>query len=99
MSEVALSQVSSRIRHCGIISLIALKGQVEDDMKVKDLGVDEFKALIYEAVEEKLEEMLGDPDQGLELREKLKTRLQRSLSTKSQNVPVEKVAKDLGLDW
>ena len=68
-------------------------------MKVKDLGVDEFKALIYEAVEEKLEEMLGDPDQGLELKEKLKTRLQRSLSTKSQNVPLEKVAKDLGLDW
>ena len=86
-------------RHCGIISLIALKSRVEDDMKVKDLGVDEFKALIYEAVEEKLEEMLGDPDQGLELKEKLKARLKRSLSTETQNVPVEKAAKDLGLDW
>jgi vacuolar-type H+-ATPase subunit E/Vma4 len=68
-------------------------------MKVKDLGVDEFKALIYEAVEEKLEEMLGDPDQGLELKEKLKARLKHSLSTRSQDIPVEKVAKDLGLDW
>lgn len=68
-------------------------------MKVKDLMVDEFKALIYEAVEKKLEEMLGDPDQGLELKAKLRARLQRSLSTKSQNVPIEKVAKDMGLDW
>ena len=68
-------------------------------MKVKDLGVDEFKALIYEAVEEKLEEMLGDPDQRLELKEKVKARLKRSLSTKSEDIPVEKVAKDLGLDW
>jgi hypothetical protein len=68
-------------------------------MKVRDLGVDEFKALIYEAVEEKLEELLGDPDQGLELKEKLKVRLKRSLTTESKDVPVEKVAKDLGLDW
>jgi hypothetical protein len=76
-----------------------LESRVEGDMKVKDLGVDEFKALIYEAVEEKLEEMLGDPDQGLELKERLKARLKRSLSTRSQSIPVEKVAKDLGLDW
>jgi vacuolar-type H+-ATPase subunit E/Vma4 len=68
-------------------------------MKVKDLGVDEFKALIHEAVEEKLEEMLGDPDQGLELKEKLKVRLKHSLSAKAQAIPVEKVAEDLGLDW
>jgi hypothetical protein len=79
--------------------LIVLESRVEGDMKVKDLGVDEFKALIYEAVEEKLEEMLGDPDQGLELKERLKARLKRSLSTRSQSIPVEKVAKDLGLDW
>lgn len=71
----------------------------EDDMKVKDLGIEEFKALIHEAVEEKLEEMLGDPDQGLELKEKLKVRLKNSLSATAQAIPVEKVAKDLGLDW
>ncbi|MBM3156420.1 MAG: hypothetical protein FJ004_03955 [Chloroflexi bacterium] len=68
-------------------------------MKVKDLGIEEFKALIHEAVEEKLEEMLGDPDQGLELKEKLKVRLKNSLSATAQAIPVEKVAKDLGLDW
>jgi vacuolar-type H+-ATPase subunit E/Vma4 len=79
--------------------LVALKSRAEGNMKVRDLGVDEFKALIYEAVEEKLEELLGDPDQGLELEEKLKARLKRYLTTESKDVPVEKVARDLGLDW
>jgi hypothetical protein len=68
-------------------------------MKIKDLGVDEFKALIEEVVEEKLEEMLGDPDQGLELKPVIKKQLQRSLAAKSKGVPVEKVASDLGLEW
>lgn len=68
-------------------------------MKVRDLGVDEFKALVHEAVEEKFEELLGDPDQGLQLRQKVRQRLERALSTKAPGVPVEKVAKDLGLEW
>ncbi len=68
-------------------------------MKIKDLGVDEFKALIEEVVEEKLEEMLGDPDQGLELKPEVKKQLQRSLTAKAKGVPVEKVASDLGLEW
>lgn len=49
-------------------------------MKVKELSVEQLKALIQEAVEEKLQEILGDPDQGLELRENVKERLRRSLS-------------------
>jgi hypothetical protein len=69
------------------------------DMKIKDLGVDEFKALIEEVVEEKLEELLGDPDRGLELKPEVKQQLQRSLTTKAKGVPVEKVASDLGLEW
>lgn len=68
-------------------------------MKVRDLGVDEFKALVQEAVEEKLEEMLGDPDRGLEIRKKVKGRLQRSVSRPTPRVSAEKVAKNLGLDW
>ena len=39
-------------------------------VKVRDLDVNEFKALIQEVIEEKLEEMLGDPDLGLELQGK-----------------------------
>jgi len=68
-------------------------------MKIKDLGVDEFKALIEEVVEEKLEEMLGDPDRRLELKAEVKKRLERSLSSKARGIPVAKVAEELGLEW
>jgi hypothetical protein len=36
---------------------------------VADLPVDELKQIIQEAMEQKLAEMLGDPDEELELRE------------------------------
>ena len=37
--------------------------------KVADLTVDEFRALVQEIVVHTLSEMLGDPDEGAELRE------------------------------
>ena len=45
-------------------------------MKVKELSVEQLKALIQEAVEE----ILGGPDQGLELKENVKERLRNSLA-------------------
>jgi hypothetical protein len=48
--------------------------------KVKDLTVDELKDLIEQTVEQKLLELLGDPDEVLELREEVKARLRRSLA-------------------
>ena len=48
--------------------------------RVAELTVDELKQIIEEAVEQKLEEMLGDPDEGLELREEIKARLRPSLA-------------------
>jgi len=71
-------------------------------MKVRDLDVNEFKALIQEAVEEKLEEILGDPDLDRELQEKVRERLERSLAATGRGergVPVEEVAKKAGLEW
>ncbi len=68
-------------------------------MKVRDLGVEELKEIIHDAVEEKIEEMLGDPDHGLELREKVKKRLSRSLATRAAGIPADKVADNLGLEW
>jgi len=71
-------------------------------VKVRDLDVNEFKALIQEAIEEKLEEMLGDPDLGLELRGKARERLGRSLVATARGergIPIEKVAKEAGLEW
>ncbi len=48
--------------------------------KVVELTVDEFKQIIEEAMEQKLSEMLGDPDEGLELRPEIEERLRRSLA-------------------
>ena len=71
-------------------------------MKVKELSVEQLKALIQEAVEEKLQEILGDPDQGLELREDIKDRLRHSLAAverREEVIPIGQVAKEIGLEW
>ncbi|HEY9691867.1 MAG TPA: hypothetical protein V6D15_06665 [Oculatellaceae cyanobacterium] len=44
-------------------------------MQIKDLTTDEFKDLIRETVVETLEEYLGDPDEGKEVKEEVKQRL------------------------
>ncbi len=70
--------------------------------KLADLTVDEFKQLIATTVEWKLMEILGDPDEGLELREEIKNRLRRSLETERQGargIPAQDVAAQLGLEW
>ena len=71
-------------------------------MKVKELSVEQLKALIQEAVEEKLQEILGDPDQGLEVKEDVKERLKHSLATLErgeESIPIGQVAKEIGLEW
>jgi len=71
-------------------------------MKVKELTVEQLKTLIQEAVEEKLEEMIGDPDRGLELTDEVKDRLRASMAAMQQGekvIPVEEVARQAGLDW
>lgn len=71
-------------------------------MKIKELTVDQFKALIHDAIEEKLEEVIGDPDHGLELRDEIKERLRSSLAAMQSGengIPIEQVVKQAGLDW
>jgi hypothetical protein len=70
--------------------------------KLADLTVDEFKQLVATTVEWKLMEMLGDPDEGLELREEIKARLRHSLEAKrrgARGAPAQEVAAQLGLEW
>lgn len=70
-------------------------------MKVKELSVEELKILIQETVEEKLQEFLGDPDEGLELKEEVKERLKRTMAALKRGEkgkPLEQVARELGLD-
>ena len=44
---------------------------------VAQMSKDEFRELIESVVERKLLELLGDPDEGLELRKAVSTRLDR----------------------
>jgi len=69
---------------------------------VAELTVDELKEIVQEAVEQKLSEMLGDPDEGLELREEIKARLRHSLEAErrgTRGIPAQEVAAQLGLEW
>jgi hypothetical protein len=71
-------------------------------MKVKELTVEEFKKLVQDTIEEKLQELIGDPDAGLELREEVKKRLRNSLAARrrgEKGISIEEVARRLGLDW
>ena len=71
-------------------------------MKVKELTVEQLKSLIEETIEEKLEELIGDPDTGLELREEIKERLRSSLAARQhgeKSIPIDEVARQAGLDW
>ena len=71
-------------------------------MQVQEMTIDQLKGLIRETVEEKLEEMLGDPDWGLELKDAVRERLKRSLEETERGVsgiPVDDVVKKTGLRW
>jgi hypothetical protein len=69
---------------------------------VKDLSIEELKALIGEVVEEKFREVLADPDAGLVLRPEIRERLLRDLEEpqqEGQNIPVAELARRRGLEW
>lgn len=67
--------------------------------KVSDLSVDELKALIKETLRAELEDMLGDPDEGLELREDFKEDLRRALDSTEPRIPAEEVFAEFGMKW
>jgi hypothetical protein len=62
--------------------------------KVKDLSVDDLDQLI----EQKILEMLGDPDSGLELTDGFKSKLRERLGSPSKKIPHEEALKKLGQD-
>jgi len=69
---------------------------------VKDLSIEELRALIADVVEQTLRELLGDPDAGLELRPEVRERLLRTLNQPRESrrtVPASEVARHLGADW
>jgi len=59
---------------------------------VKDLTIDELEYLI----EQKILEVLGDPDSGLELKEEFKQELKRRLKNPSSRIPHHEVVSRIG---
>ena len=64
--------------------------------KVQELSLEELKAYIDEAVDMRLEERLGDPDVGLEVKPEVIERIRNSHWNRV-TIPVEEVAQCLGL--
>jgi hypothetical protein len=67
-------------------------------MKLSDLTLDELKALVTGMVDDRLRELLGDPDLGLELVESVRARLKESLMS-TKRLTGDEVAEKLGLHW
>ena len=69
---------------------------------LKDLTIDEFKAVVGEVIEEKLRELLADPDASLTLRPEIAARLRQQLQNpklEGESIPAAEVARLRGLDW
>jgi len=60
--------------------------------KLKDLTIDELEYLI----EQKVLEILGDPDSGLELKDEFQEELRGRFKSSSKRIPHEEAIKRLG---
>ncbi len=67
-------------------------------MKMADLSYDQLKELVQGLVDDRLRDLLGDPDLGLTLSEEVRARLKQSLAS-SDRVTGDEVAERLGLRW
>jgi hypothetical protein len=68
---------------------------------VGQMSIEELREMIEAAVEQKLLEILGDPDHGLELRESVRERLLRqreAVVAGDLGDPFEEVVEKLGLE-
>ena len=67
---------------------------------VGQMSTDELKEIIGSVVEQKLREVLGDPDQGLQIRADVQARLlrqRRAVAKGERGEGLEEVAKRLGV--
>ncbi len=69
---------------------------------VADLTIEEFRAIIREVVIQTLSEILGDPDEGLELNDDFQMEIQQSLAAVQEGgktMSARDVAEQFGLTW
>ncbi len=67
-------------------------------VELSSLSPEQLKNLVRGIVDDRLRELLGDPDLGLQLGERLRTKLKASLST-TERLSGEDLADQLGLRW
>jgi hypothetical protein len=67
-------------------------------MKISDLTLDELKELVKGIVDERLRELLGDPDLGMQMGESVRARLKQSLGA-TERLTGDEVAEKIGLRW
>jgi hypothetical protein len=67
-------------------------------MNLADLSQENFTKLVAALVDDRLCELLGDPDLGLALDETVRARLKESLAS-SERVTGDEIAEQLGLRW
>ena len=67
-------------------------------MDLSQLSQEQFKELVRGIVDDRLRELLGDPDLGLQLGNGLRARLKESLSNR-ERLSGEDIADQLGLRW
>ena len=67
-------------------------------MDLSQLSQKQFSDLVRGIVDDRLRELLGDPDLGLQLGDGLRTRLKESLSS-TERLSGDQIADQLGLHW
>jgi hypothetical protein len=70
----------------------------EGPMNISDLSLDELKELVKGVVDDRIRDLVGDPDLGLRLSDEVRTRLKNSLSSEKR-VTGDEMAEQLGLRW
>lgn len=67
-------------------------------MDLSQFSQEQFKELVRGIVDDRLRELLGDPDLGLQLDNGLRARLKESMSS-TERLSGEDIANQLGLRW
>ena len=65
--------------------------------KVNELTVDQLKALINELIDEKLDQMINDPDSGLKLKEEVIEKLKAQKLSRNKRTTMAAVNAEFGL--
>ena len=71
---------------------------MNSNTRVKELSLEKLKSFINDAVDMRLEERLGDPDVGLDVKPAVIESTRKSRRSKT-TISAEEAAKRLGLKW